>query len=88
MANLTFRSILAAGSRALGEGAGPGGTDRFDLFIPGPPSEGFDLSGFVDLPALLVLMTQENNVKLNFITLNAPAVVSAQSYEDAKCKPS
>jgi hypothetical protein len=87
MANLTFRSIMASGSKALGEGTGPGGADRFDLILPEDPNDpkkGFDLSGFVDGAALLFLMTQGNNAKLNFITLNAPTSVSGQSYQDAK----
>lgn len=79
MANLTFRSILASGSRGLGEGAGSGGVDRFDLFI-----ENIDLSGFQDIPALLLLAATDVDNGKNFITLNAPAGVTGQSYEDAR----
>ena len=66
MANLAFRSILAGGSRDLGEGAGPRGNDRFDLQF-----RTFGLSEFVDLPALLVLATKKVNLEWNFITINA-----------------
>ena len=77
MANLTFRTILATGSRSLGEGEGNG--DAFDVFLP-PKS----LSNLENRPGLLLFMTRQVNVGKNFITINAPAQVSGQSYEEAK----
>ncbi|WP_414583839.1 hypothetical protein [Scytonema sp. PCC 10023] len=78
MANLTFRSILSTGSRALGEGA-VDGADRFDLFF-----DNIDLSGFADIPALLLLATRNVDEENNFITINAPGDVTNQSLEAAQ----
>jgi len=79
MAGLTFQSILATGSRELGAAKGPGGAGVFDLFF-----DGVDLPGLVDHPALLVFATRNVDLEKNFITINAPAEVRRQSYEDAR----
>ena len=79
MANLTFRSILPTGQRLLGEGQGPDGGDRFDVFI-----DNIDLSQFEDEAALLVLAARAVDNGRNFITVNAPPEVSRQSEEDAQ----
>jgi hypothetical protein len=78
-AGLTFQSILATGSRELGDGKGPEGAGLFNLFL-----DSIDLPGFVDRPALLVLATRNVNLDKNFVTVNAPAEVTNQSYDEAK----
>ncbi len=79
VAGLTFQSILATGSQDLGDAKGPGGAGLFDLFF-----DNIDLPGFVDRPALLLLATRNVNLDMNFITVNAPAEVTTQSYEQTK----
>jgi hypothetical protein len=77
MANLRFHSVLATGSRELGDAKGPGGAGMFDLFF-----ENIDLPGFVDLPALVVLATKHVELEKNFITINAPTEVNRQSFDE------
>lgn len=77
MANLTFRSIFAAGSKTLGETAS--NPDVFDLFFPEK-----SLSNLAPGAGLLVFMTKRVNFEKNFITINAPAGVSNQSYNEAR----
>jgi hypothetical protein len=77
MAGLTFQSILATGSKQLGDAKGPGGAGVFDLFF-----ENIELPGFVDLPALLILAAKSVDFEKNFITLNAPPEVVKQSFDE------
>jgi hypothetical protein len=77
MAGLTFQSILATGSRELGNAKGPGGAGVFDLFF-----ENIDLPGFVDLPALIILAVKSVDLEKNFITVNAPPEVVQQGFDD------
>jgi hypothetical protein len=79
VAGLTFQSILATGSQELGDAKGPGGAGLFDLFF-----NNIDLPGFLDRPALLLLATRNVDLDMNFISVNAPAEVTTQSYEQAK----
>jgi hypothetical protein len=79
VAGLTFQSILATGSRELGDGKGPGGEGLFNLFL-----DDISLPGFVDRPALLILATRNVNLDKNFITVNAPAEAADQSYDEAR----
>jgi hypothetical protein len=79
LAGLTFQSILATGSRELGDGKGPGGEGLFNLLV-----DNINLPGFVDRPALLILATRNVNLDKNFITVNAPAEAADQSYDEAK----
>jgi hypothetical protein len=78
MANLTFQSVLATGSREIGDAKGPKGAGMFDLFF-----DNIDLPGFVDHPALLLLATKNVVLDKNFITINAPPEVTRQSFEEA-----
>jgi hypothetical protein len=77
MAGLTFQSILATGSRELGDAKGPGGAGVFDLFF-----DNIDLPGFLDRPALLVLAVKNVELEKNFITINAPPEVVKQSFDE------
>ena len=77
MANLTFQSILATGSRNLGDAKGPDGAGVFDFFF-----ENIDLPGLVDEPALLILAVKKVDLEKNFITVNAPEEVKQQSFEE------
>jgi hypothetical protein len=77
MANLSFQSVLATGSRELGDAKGSGGAGMFDLFF-----ENINLPGFVDLPALIILATKNVVLGKNFITINAPTEVSRQSFDE------
>jgi hypothetical protein len=81
MAGLTFQSILATGSRELGDAKGPGGAGVFDCFL-----DPFDLPDFVDRPALLILATRNVKLENNFITINAPYEVGSLGHEAAKEK--
>lgn len=77
MANLTFRSILSRGSRRLGDNNLT--PDVFDVFF-----DDINLSGFVNLPALLIVAARGVKFEKNFITVNAPNGVTSQSYEEAQ----
>lgn len=79
MAGLTFQSVLATGSRELGDAKGPGGAGVFDLFF-----ENIELPGFVDLPALVVLATKSVDYDKNFITVNAPPDVVQQGFDEVE----
>jgi hypothetical protein len=78
MANLNFQSVLATGSRELGDARGPEGAGMFDLFF-----DNIDLPGFVDHPALIVLATKNVILDKNFVTVNPPPEVTRQSFEEA-----
>ena len=82
MAGLTFRSILATGSGDLGDARGPAGEGVFDLFF-----RDIDLPGLVDLPALIVFATKKVDLDKNFVTINAPEQVTAQSFDEAHGEP-
>ncbi len=77
MAGLTFQSILATGSRELGDAKGPGGAGVFDLFF-----DNIDLPGFLDRPALIVLAVKNVDLEKNFITINAPPEVVKQGFDE------
>jgi hypothetical protein len=79
MAGLTFQSILATGSRELGDAKGPGGAGVFDLFF-----ENIELPGFVDRPALIILAASSVDHQKNFITINAPPEVVQQSFDEVQ----
>ena len=79
MAGLTFRGILATGSREMGDAKGPGGEGVFDLFF-----EGIELPGFTDHPALLILAAKNVDMQKSFITINAPREVVRQSFDEVK----
>ena len=79
MAGLTFQSILATGSKELGDAKGPGGAGVFDLFF-----ENIDLPGFVDLPALIILAVKSVDLQKNFITINAPPEVVQQGFDEVQ----
>ena len=79
VAGLAFQSILATGSRELGDGKGPGGEGLFNLLF-----DNINLPGFVDRPGLLILATRNVTLDKNFITVNAPAEAADQSYDEAK----
>ena len=81
MAGLTFQSILATGSREVGDAKGPGGAGVFDYFL-----DSFDLPDFVDHPALLILATKNVKLEKNFITINASDEVRSLDHEDARQK--
>lgn len=69
MANLTFRTIKASGSTAV----------KGNFYF-----ENINLSNFVDLPALLVIMTRNVDFENNFITINAAKTeVWHKSYTEA-----
>lgn len=82
MPHLSFQSVLATGSRELGDGMGPGGAGVFDLFL-----EDIDLPGYVEGQALVVLATRHVVLDRNFITINPTAEVSSQDYESARSSP-
>lgn len=79
MAGLTFQSVLATGSRELGDAKGPMGAGLFDLFF-----DHIDLPGFVDQPALLVLAAKNVTLDKNFITVNAPPEVASQGFDEVE----
>jgi hypothetical protein len=79
MVGLTFQSILATGSRELGDAKGPGGAGVFDLFF-----DNIDLPGFRDRPALLVLAVKNVDLEKNFITINAPPEVVKQNFDQVR----
>ena len=79
MAGLTFQSVLATGSRELGDAKGPRGAGVFDLFF-----ENIELPGFVDRPALIILAARSVDLQKNFITINAPPEVVQQSFDEAE----
>jgi hypothetical protein len=79
MVGLTFQSILATGSRELGDAKGPGGAGVFDLFF-----ENIELPGFADRPALIILAAKNVDLQKNFITINAPPEVVTQSFDEAE----
>lgn len=81
MANLTFQSILATGSKEMGDAKGPEGAGVFDFFF-----RDIDLPEFSDLPALLVLAVKNVDLDKNFITINAPGEVVKMSYDEASDK--
>ncbi len=81
MAGLTFQSILATGSRELGDAKAPNGAGVFDRYF-----ENIDLPGFVDGPAILVLAAKNVKHGKNFITVNAPQEVNEQDFDEAKEK--
>jgi hypothetical protein len=79
MVGLTFQSILATGSRELGDAKGPGGSGVFDLFF-----ENIELPGFVDRPALIILAAKSVDLQKSFITINAPSEVVQQSFDEVE----
>lgn len=79
MANLAFQSVLATGSRELGDAKGPGGEGVFDYFF-----EDIQLPGFLEHPALLVFAAKNVDLDHNFITINAPPEIILQNYDEAR----
>ena len=81
MANLTFQSILATGSREMGDAKGSEGAGVFDYFF-----RDIKLPGLVDQPALLILAAKNVDLDKNFITINAPGEVAALGHDEARDK--
>jgi hypothetical protein len=79
MANLAFQSVLATGSRELGDAKGPSGEGVYDYFF-----EDIELPGFVDRSALLVFAARQVDLDRNFITINAPPEITHLNYDEAR----